>query len=102
MPLCQVRLVLEMLHVEPWLRFPLALQFTSSGHSALRSGAPPPPPHVAVRVAPVAVRRSRARLPVCCWPGGQAVHWMRTAPPCRVYVCASPLQSVHIWPAVLA
>ena len=51
----QVRLLLEMLRVEPWLRFPLTLQFTSSGHSALRNGAPPPPPHVAVLVAPLEV-----------------------------------------------
>ena len=48
--------MLEMLRVEPWLRFPLTLQFTSSGHSALRIGAPPPPPHVAVLVAPLDVR----------------------------------------------
>lgn len=47
--------MLEMLRVEPWLRFPLTLQFTSSGHSALRNGAPPPPPHVAVLVAPLEV-----------------------------------------------
>ena len=47
--------MLEMLHVEPWLLFPLTLQFTSSGHSALRNGAPPPPPHVAVLVAPLEV-----------------------------------------------
>ncbi len=89
--MCQVRLVLEMLQVEPWLRFPLALQFTSSGHSALRIGAPPPPPHVAVLVAPLAVRRSRARLPICCWLGGQAVHQTGTAPPSRAQMYANPV-----------
>jgi len=47
--------VLEMLRVEPWLRFPLTLNFTSSAHSALRLGAPPPPPHVAVLTAPLEV-----------------------------------------------
>lgn len=47
--------MLEMLRVEPWLRFPLTLNFTSSAHSALRLGAPPPPPHVAVLTAPLEV-----------------------------------------------
>lgn len=53
--------MLEMLRVEPW--FPLTLLFTSSGHSALRNGAPPPPPHVAVLVAPLEVTCIRLTLP---------------------------------------
>lgn len=44
---------MEMLRAEPWCYYPLTLQFLSSQHSALRGRCPPPPPHVAVLVAPL-------------------------------------------------
>ena len=54
--LLQVLLLMEMLNTEPWCYFPLTLQFLSSRVSAERGRCPPPPPHVAVLVAPLEVR----------------------------------------------
>lgn len=49
----QIALMLEMLHLEPFVFYPLTLHFLSSAFSALRGGLRPPPLHVAVEVAPL-------------------------------------------------
>eukprot|EP00873_Tetraselmis_striata_P019432 jgi/Tetstr1/439696/TSEL_028115.t1 len=49
----KIALMLEMLHLEPFVFYPLTLHFLSSAFSALRGGLRPPPLHVAVEVAPL-------------------------------------------------
>ena len=51
----QVRLLTEMLNIDPWRYFPLTLHFTSSEHAALAAGCLPLPSHMSRSVAPMEV-----------------------------------------------
>eukprot|EP00884_Botryococcus_braunii_P015293 jgi/Botrbrau1/2447/Bobra.0226s0006.1 len=49
----QVRLVMEMLNLEPWSMFPLKLQLLSSAFNSLRAGCPELPAHMQFLIAPM-------------------------------------------------
>uniref|UniRef100_A0A1D2A861 Structure-specific endonuclease subunit SLX1 homolog n=1 Tax=Auxenochlorella protothecoides TaxID=3075 RepID=A0A1D2A861_AUXPR len=49
----KVRLLHEMLNLEPWRYFPLSLHILSSAHAPLRAQCPPLPAHIAVTFAPL-------------------------------------------------
>ena len=49
----QVRLLHEMLNLEPWCYFPLTQHFSSSQHQALAAGCPALPGHMTTSVAPL-------------------------------------------------
>lgn len=51
----KVRLLHEMLNLEPWRYFPLSLHILSSAHAPLRAQCPPLPAHIAVTFAPLEV-----------------------------------------------
>lgn len=51
----QVRLLMEMLNLDPWCMFPLKLQLLSSAFNPLRAGCPDLPPHMQVLIAPLEV-----------------------------------------------
>lgn len=60
----QVRLLMEMLHLEKWRGLPLQVQFLSSSSLKYLAGCPPLPPHMEHTVAPLEVRsQSVVRFP---------------------------------------
>ena len=53
----QVRLLFEMLNLDPWCYYPLQVQILSSAYTSLRTAkCLLPPPHITVSTAPVEVR----------------------------------------------
>lgn len=51
----QVRLLFEMLNLNPWCYYPLTVQLLSSSYTALRAKCVPGPLHMAVTTAPMEV-----------------------------------------------
>ncbi|WIA11120.1 hypothetical protein OEZ85_011264 [Tetradesmus obliquus] len=49
----KIRLLLGLLCASPWRYYPLTLQFLAQQHSTLPKGAPAPPPHMPMLVAPM-------------------------------------------------
>ncbi len=52
----QVRLLFEMLNLDPWCYYPLTVQMLSSSYTNLRAKCIAPPAHVAVTTAPMEVQ----------------------------------------------
>jgi len=49
----KIRYLYEMLHISPWNRFPLRVQWLAAHHKHLANDAPEPPAHVGVDVAAI-------------------------------------------------
>lgn len=57
----QVRLLFEMLNVDPWCYYPLTVQLLSTSYAPLRNKCLQPPAHVAVTIAPMEVYSQQYR-----------------------------------------
>lgn len=51
----QIRILSEMLNLQPWRNAPLTLHFFNSSYLGARTGCPPLPAHVRLDVAPMEV-----------------------------------------------
>ena len=81
----QVRLLTEMLNLDPWRYFPLQLHVTSSEHLALLAGCAPLPSHMSRSVAP---------LEVCstALPSATACNLLRAPGPAGLECCSLDVQ----------